>query len=76
MEARPERVHQLVLGHHPPGVPDEIAEQAEHERLYRERLAPEPERAAGLVELEIAESEPRHASARKIRTLRAKIHES
>ena len=64
-EIRPERVHQLVLRHHPPGVADEVGEEVEDQRLHLLRLAAHREAAGFLVELEGAEGrgQGRHRAA-------------
>ena len=64
-EIRPERVHQLVLRHDPPGVADEVGEEVEDPRLQLLRLAAQREAAGFLVELEGAEGrgQGRHRAA-------------
>ena len=62
MDAGPQRIQQLVLGHDASGMAYEIADEAQNQRLHGEGLATEPEASGGVVELEVAEGE-RHVSA-------------
>ena len=54
--ARPQRVEQLVLGHHALAVAHEIAQQIEHARLQLQLPAVRRERTPRLVQLAISEA--------------------